>query len=627
MAQCPQGTTAGLVKWSSTSGYASTLVVDDESITSPPIALGGAFFMPGSPGNLDTMWVNSNGEVYLTDSALALTQPANGASFGINSIAEMRGTPAGASARVAVLGGDHQGSIAAGAEWSVTVDQSVPGEIRVTWFDMRRFANTAGDKFSFTGRFVLASGVVECSYNNSYPTPFTSFTGRYVGISIGNNVGTTTQVNSDLSAGPNSGVDGILYQNFTGSGANIWDLSGQTVTFTPNGTGGYTAAVAPHTLPPCAFAASYGSGCYNIGNSMYQVFVDSPAAKAALDGQSMTLTLGAGGYVASWNGGAGPAFVPPGGGATTLVFTDGDDGNVSYTPTFGAIPTDVGPAATINVSVNGILTLAAAANNNGDFSPAAADITNNTTAPNTAVYGYWRDMTLLDSVPNGTITAEEVGNMLYISWNAVECYALALVNPSTWQFQVNMTTGNITVVWVSLDNSANTSDTAVGMSLFGAGTTPGATVLATGLPVTLGATVNPLTLTATGRPVITLGGTGPSNVITLTATNVPEIIPTSGIGVGLLIFSLGQLPGGLDLGFIDMPGCRLYVPTLDVTFGFNGASGTQILFSSAIPQPLSPGLNFFAQALALFPPNSLPGGLNNFGGLMSNGVQLNFQNQ
>lgn len=43
-----------------------------------------------------------------------------------------------------------------------------------------------------------------------------------------------------------------------------------------------------------------------------------------------------------------------------------------------------------------------------------------------------------------------------------------------------------------------------------------------------------------------------------------------------------------------------------------------------IPQPLSPGFSFYAQAFALFPPYSLPNGQNGFGGLMSNGLQSRF---
>jgi len=390
VAQCPQGTTAGLVKWSSTAGYTSTFPVDDESITNPPVTLSPAFNMPGAVGTLDQLWINSNGELYLTDSTLALTQPAFGASFGINSLAEMRGTQAGASARIAVMAADHSGSVVAGASWDVSVDQSVAGQTTVTWADMRRLGNTT-DRFSFNATLFHATGAVTMNYGTTFPV--TGFTGRYVGISIGNGVGTTTSPNSDLSATPDSLTVGLLYQNFTGTAPNAWDLTGQTLTITPNGTGGYVAsALTPYVPPPCAFTATYGAGCYSIpgNNSFHQIFVDSPAAKLALDGNSMSLTKTSLGYNAAWNGAGGPAFVVPGGGALTLTFTDVDDGNVTYTPAFGPIPVPGGTAATINVAVNGILTMAAAANNVGDFSPAAADITNATTAPNTAIYGYWR---------------------------------------------------------------------------------------------------------------------------------------------------------------------------------------------------------------------------------------------
>ena len=345
----------------------------------------------------------------------------------------------------------------------------------------------------------------------------------------------------------------------------------------------------------------------------------------------MTLLRSTTGYTAVWNGAAGPAFVAPTGGATTLAFDpfDSDDDNVSFTPT-AAIPVPGGSVGTWNVSINGILTADADANNAFDYLPTGADLTNAATAPNLAFYT-WRDFLLVDSVTNGTITTEELGGILYVSWNAVEAYPTGTANPSTWQYQINMATGDVTIVWSSFDASTSTDDTIVGATLAGAGATPGAVTLATSLPVAL-SSYSPLTLTASGRPVITGGGSGPSQVVTLTATNIPDAVPPFGISLGFLIFSVGAIPGGLDLGpggvDVGMPGCNLYLASLDVILGFPTTQvGSQIVFNAAIPQPLTAGQNFYAQALALFPPNSLPGGLNNFGGLMSNGVQLHFENQ
>ena len=557
----------------------------------------------------------------------SLTQPATGASFGISSLAEMRGAAAGASARIAVCAADNDSSVVAGAQWSVSVDQGVAGQTTVTWIDMRRLGNTT-DRFSFAATLFHASGVVTMNYGTTFPV--TGFTGRFVGISIGNNVGTTTSPNSDMSATPNSGTVGLLYQNFTGTAPHAWDLTGQTLTISPNGTGGYVAsALVPYVPPTCAFAASYGTGCYSIpgNNSVHQIFAGSPAAKAALDGNSMSLTKTSLGYNVAWNGAAGPAFVTPGGGATTLTFADDDDGDVTYTPAFGPLPIPGGSVATVNVAVNGILTMAGVANNVGDFSPAAADMTSAALAPNIGVYGYWRDMLLSDTAPavNGTITAEEVGNMLYLSWNAVECYNTALANPSTFQYQVNMATGDITVVWVSLDNSANTSSTGVGVTLAGAGTTPGAVTLSTGLPVSLTSNINPLTLTTTGRPVITLGGAGPSQPITYTVSPVVDSIPPTLTAFSWLIFSVNQDLTGTDLA-PAMPGCNVHIGTLDVVLPFPATLGSSNLVIT-FPQPLSPGLNFYSQALSLFPAGTYPGGLNPFGGVTSNGIKTNFQLQ
>ena len=626
LAQCPQGATAGLVKWSSGAGYTSTFALDDESITSPPIALTSPFVMAGAVGNLDTMWVTCNGDVYFTDSTLALTQPANGASYGITDLNEMRGTQVGASARVAVLGGDHQASIAAGATWSVSVDQSVPGEARVTWLDLRRYADTTGDRFSFTARFFLAAGIIECSYSPVYPS---AFTGRFVGVSIGNGVGTTTSPNQDLSVGgTDSGSVGLLYQNFTGTIPNDWDLAGQTLVIVPNGIGGYfTLPLTPYVPPICAYANSYGAGCYQPATqAIYQHWTTAAASAASLpSGSSITYFPAGNGYLVV-NGGA--IYVPPSGTASVLTLTD--DSETSVTPSV-PFPYLTGPVPTLAVGSNGHIAMAA--------SPSGLP-TNNFGVPATfltqtvASFRSNSDYNPADAGSTDVMWEEYLDGLdtvLAVTWLNVERY-LGGVNPETFQFQLTLAgpnAGRVSTVWQSM-TTLGAQALLVGYAPAAPNLNPGSIDLATSLPRVTSPDnplLAPLTLTATGRPVITLGGTGPSEVITLTATNVPEIIPTSGIGVGMLIFSVGQIPSGIDLGFIGMAGCNLYIPTLDVTFGFNGAAGTQVVFSSAIPQPLSAGTEFFAQALALIQPNSLPNGQNPFGGLMSNGVKLHFENQ
>lgn len=268
-AQCAAGEVANLVPWSGTTGYQSTFHLDDESLTSPPIALSTPFSMPSVIGTLDQLWICANGELYLTDSAQNLAQPVSPADFGIDSLNEMRGVGAGASARIAVLGRDHQASVVAGAHWNITIDSSVAEELVVTWHDLARYANMT-DRFSFRARLLLATGVVEMSYGSTVPASV-----RFVGISIGSGVGAGSSPSSDLSAGANSGSLGLLYQNFTTPAA--WDLSGKTVTFSPNGAGGYVVSPPiPYDAPICADAFAYGGGCVGPGGQLSLVATTLP---------------------------------------------------------------------------------------------------------------------------------------------------------------------------------------------------------------------------------------------------------------------------------------------------------------------------------------------------------------
>ena len=63
----------------------------------------------------------------------------------------------------------------------------------------------------------------------------------YVGVSIGNQVGTSTSPASDLSAGGDSGSLGLVYEN--GWAANF-DLEDTSITFSPNGSGGFTYSIS-----------------------------------------------------------------------------------------------------------------------------------------------------------------------------------------------------------------------------------------------------------------------------------------------------------------------------------------------------------------------------------------------
>lgn len=473
-AQCLQpatGTTVlPLTEWSSTTGFGTAFETDD-ALTLTPIPLAFAFPMAGAVGTLDQLWVDSNGGVYLTDSTLGLTNVVNGAGLGISSLSELRGTLAGASARIAIMGDDLNASQVVGAVGDILVDQTVPGECRIVYKDWSRFANTT-DQHNFSCT-LYSSGAIRFDYDLAIGADLDDT--RYVGVSIGNLVGTTSSPSRDLTAGADSGTEGLLYEAFGTS--NLLDIAGKSLLLSPNGMGGYVSTV----LCEPATHTNYGSGCYNYPRSFAQLFGDQATTKTALDGNRMRLTPTAIGYLATWIPGGATSYIAPGGGAVTLTFPIAN-GAVTFAPSV-AFPIPGGTTASVTVSENGIVTAAALPNNASDTTPALADLSSSA-APAIAFYSF-RDFTLSEA-GSGPIQREEVvvgpDTILCITWNAVEALP-AGANPTTFQFQLNLNTGVVDYVWVSWDPGTSTSDTLVGAKIAGGGTTPTSTTLATGLPL------------------------------------------------------------------------------------------------------------------------------------------------
>ncbi|MBL9077938.1 MAG: hypothetical protein JNL08_10570 [Planctomycetes bacterium] len=643
-AQCPQGVDAGLVQWNN-GVFGTSQPAHDEGLSPVAISLtagiGGFFFpMPNPSGIgsifLDEMWINSNGEIYLTDSTASLTQPVGGSSFGTNTLNELSGRVAGGSPRIVVLGGDQRASQVACNIYQVTYETpgtgGPAGQATVTWTDLARSGNTT-DNFRFSCT-LFANGAVDFSYNASVLPPQA---GRWVGISAGNLVVPTA---GNLSAAATS-LTAALYETFTNG--NPFDLSGQTLRIVPSGTGYTVLPTVPYTPVDCAYHCPYGEGCYSYGNNtLYQVFADSATASAALQTTRMTYTFDEvyplDGYTAVYPSAGGTPFVDPtrvGSTAVALSFVDAngapdlDDGRT----TIAAVAPIPGPANTTStvwtVSVNGILTAGALPNNGSDFAPTAADIVNATTAPDLGFYT-WHDFLLNDTTPNGAIYREAIPGWLYVTWYAVEAYPTGIVNPSTFQYQVDLTTGDVTVVWQNLE-AVGTGDWLVGCTLAGPGATPGAVVLDNTFPPTeLRSNVLPLTLSAAPRPV----QVGTNLTFDYTITNVPEILPGAGTYVTALVLGLTQIGGGgFDLGSIGAPACMLHTMP-DLITSTLITVGTEP-FTTVTPVPISftnlpiPPYDFYAQAVALVVPTPyyLPQFGNTAGLLTSNGVKSHVELQ
>lgn len=374
----------------------------------------------------------------------------------------------------------------------------------------------------------------------------------------------------------------------------------------------YLDNIGIYPTPP-AYHAEIGAGCYDYNTSSFvESFATGAAAKAALDGNSITFINAGSTYLALWNAGGASSYVAPSGGATTVTFVDNDDGEFTITPTIAA-PTPSGLATDWTISVNGIVTAGVTANNLTDFTPALADIG---AAVGLAFYT-WKDL-FQGEVGSGAVKFEEVGSTLYITWDGVEAYPDApTVNPSTFQFQIDLSTGNVTILWVSLEGTA-TTPAVVGMTLGGVSPTPPSRALssASPSPFTLGGDIEPMTLSVLGRPI----NGGPAANYTI--DNIPEFFPGAGFGGLAVVFGLTQIPGGLDLGTvpgIDAPGCFGYTtPDVIVVIGI---VPTTVSFPIAWNIPLPPG-TLWMQAVGQFTPNTLVNGLNAGGYATSNALEI-----
>ena len=401
------------------------------------------------------------------------------------------------------------------------------------------------------------------------------------------------------------------------SGVRVYDTSTMTSSLVFAGNCYHVTLL---NLPPSLVYAcheSYGAGCHSFvqdNSNLFQLFTDVPAAKAALDGNAIRFTLTGNGYVANWLPGvAGALYVPPSGTAT--IVANVSTGQETFTPS-AVIPIPGGVTATWTLSSEGILTAGSTGNQGTDTTPSLADTAS---AAGLAFYTWYTQNPA--ETGSGKFKWEEVSGTLYVTAEGVELSGgTPTLSPATYQWQVDTTTGDVTMVWVSMPPSTSTSDVLVGCTLAGTGITPVSQTLSTGASALLQPDLSqsPMTLSASPFPII-----NPSTTVTYTASNAPEFSPGSGIYIGTMFLSVNPLPGGFDLQGIltTVPGCNAYLSTLDIDLG-----GTLnvlptltwgFTYSNAF---FAPGNVVAAQAVALFD-SSFPLLNGEAGGfLLSNGV-------
>jgi len=402
------------------------------------------------------------------------------------------------------------------------------------------------------------------------------------------------------------------------NGTFVYDFGTSTSTLVHDGTS-YNLRLVDLSF---ACHKNFGAGChdYTQDSNLFQLFPDVATADVALEGNAMRFTLAGNDYVANWlPGAAAGLYVAPSGGAT--IVANSTAGTTTFTPS-APIPIPGGTTATWTVSSEGILT-AGSTGNQGTSSTVTLAAT--ATATGLACYT-WINQNPTE-VGSGKVKWEEAGGVLYVTFDGVElAVGTPTLSPSTYQYQVNMATGEVTMVWVSMFGVANnsTSDVIAGCTLAGTSATPLSETLSAVNGHVLSTTILtqlPVTLSASPRPMI-----NPSTLVTYTIDNVPETSPGSGLHVSWVFFSVNPLTAGTGIDLFGIitskPGCKLYLGTLDLGLGIavtaTPTNPVQITFSTPT---FAPGDVIGAQAVALFDANFplLNGEASGY--LVSNGVR------
>jgi hypothetical protein len=563
-----------------------------------------AFPMGGVAASYTHAHVQSNGVIFLTNGA-----PSNATTTGYSTspsvqLANLRGA-VGQPPRIAPMWRDLDNLAANGG--GVFVNNTLPGKFVATWSNTVQYG-TAAPLFTMQVQ-LFATGEVHFFYGGS----LVSNVATICGVSEGNAVAEVRSIDLTAAAG-NSDSSRLLYEQFP---ADAIDLQNRFVHFAPNVYGGYDQTATESG----AFNRSYGKGCYELSDSFYQLFPDAAHAATALANHSLVLTPSGTQYAVSWSGGV---FVPPTAAAVNVFGMPADDDEQVVTPTV-PFPSPAGPQATLRVHSNGLISWGPAAQTfpgTNSFTPTAAGFLG---GGNAGLYA-WHDYAEQD-VGSGRIVREEAlvagHRLLFVTWNGVESWPLGVLNPGTMQFQLDLTTGVVKLVWTDVaTNTASAYGSAhlVGYTPAGPSHDLGSINLATVLPL-LTQPLNGAAMALSAAPAPVSNATV-GTVVTYTTTNMPPFDPNAAtlVYAGVHVVSVGQIPLGLDLTALGAPGCRVYVSSLDMTQTMVNASPTHTV-TMAIPTLVPPGFELYSQSAALILPGSLPNGQNAFGVTLSNGVR------
>ncbi|MFO0175282.1 MAG: hypothetical protein ACK51X_00350, partial [Planctomycetota bacterium] len=349
---------------------------------------------------------------------------------------------------------------------------------------------------------------------------------RYVGVTpLLVAVGTPQTIgNADLSV---SG--GIVQYNpwiapaapQTGAGFSAWAWRGQIF---------YAPGAVPHA---CAVTSTYGTGCYTVNGSAYQEWTDNAtpsaaaAASAALTGRSLKFLPSGSGYLMLPGNATG--YIAPTPAATVVTLADDTENTVTLGAPFNY---PGGSTSTLFVHANGYVSVGSNNTLPGGFND-IPEIPQMLNAPETAWWS-WHDYNPAEA-GSGQVKFEQIGSVACITWDGVESYPTTAVNPSTLQFQFDLASGEVTIVWVTIEAQGGTgflqgSDHIIGFSPGGASPTTGQFNITTLTTQVLTVPERfPLGLGTTSKPLL-------GTTVSLDTTSPPNI------GLGVNFLSTVQIP-------------------------------------------------------------------------------------
>lgn len=511
----------------------------------PQQSIGFAFPLGGA--TYTDIHVCDKGYVYLSNAGV----PApGGADFDASGADLVSGSP-----RVCALWSDIQ--VLSSNNGQVYLKSS-PTTCTITWENAQCYQATSG---VFSMQMELSvSGQVKVLFgpgttNNSNAMQPTWQVG-IAGLSPG--MGATLPAASDLSAGGAS-TDNTVFEEWTTP--NTFDIANNGLLFIPTSPTGYT--FVPLGSPVnCASTSVFGTGCVQSNDSVYEEWTSG----FDLNNTTITWLRSPSGYLV-FNSIPG-TFVPPSGAAINIAAGQ-LDGSQTVALT-GAMPIPGGTTSSLGITTKGTIEFTANPPTI-DFTPSPAELLAN---PNTTV-GLWHDYDQT-SPGSGLIQYEQVGNIAYATWNGV--HSFSSTTPSTFQFQFDVATGNITLVINTMGGFAAPDSGVLGFSVGGPSNDPGATDFSA-----ITGTVEVADFGSTGVKLTTNSAPAFGNAgFAFVVSDIPNLVP-----VGIQFFGTASVNPGLDLTFLGMAGCFAYTNANlgSVTFPIVSGVGT-----IGLPIPSNPAL-------------------------------------